>query len=259
MSFKQAIFSGCKHTHLGMGIFAGSPDSYKAFAPLMDRVIESYHGHKPGAIHKADMDYTKLKCPPFSAEDDAMIKSTRIRVARSLKDMPMGACCSKEERKKVEEMLTSALDQFDGDLKGTYYSLESMSPEDEAKLIDDHFLFKNGKDNTEACGLERDWPSGRGIFHNDAKTFLSWINEEDELRIISMQKGSNLGEVFERLSKAAALFETKAPFVLDDHLGFVVSCPTNLGTGLRGSMHVHLPNLGKNMHHFESIAAKHFV
>jgi len=47
-----------------------------------------------------------------------------------------------------------------------------------------------------ASGLERDWPEGRGIFHNDTKTFLCWVNEEDELRIISMQPGSNIGEVF---------------------------------------------------------------
>jgi len=108
MPFKQAIFSGCKHTHLGMGVFAGSPDSYKAFAPLMDALIESYHGHKKDAMHKADMDYTKLKCPPFPPDEDAMIKSTRIRVARSLQGVPLGACCSKEERKEVERLLTTA-------------------------------------------------------------------------------------------------------------------------------------------------------
>ena len=134
-----------------------------------------------------------------------------------------------------------------------------MSAADEAKLIDDHFLFKNGKDNTEACGLERDWPSARGIFHNDSKTFLSWINEEDELRIISMQPGSDIGAVFERISRACAIFEKKAKFVLDDHLGYVVSCPTNLGTGLRGSCHIHLPNLGQNMEYFEQIADKYYV
>ena len=44
----------------------------------------------------------------------------------------------------------------------------------------------------------------------DAKTFLIWVNEEDELRIISMQNGSNIGEVFERLSRAAALIEEQA-------------------------------------------------
>jgi len=48
----------------------------------------------------------------------------------------------------------------------------------------------------EAAGLTRDWPSGRGIFHNFNKTFLIWLNEEDHFRIISMQNGGNIREVF---------------------------------------------------------------
>ena len=48
--------------------------------------------------------------------------------------------------------------------------------------------------------MERDWPEGRGIFHNEAKTFLVWVNEEDQTRIISMQKGGDVKEVFERLA-----------------------------------------------------------
>jgi len=55
-----------------------------------------------------------------------------------------------------------------------------------------------------ACGLNRDWPDSRGIFHNEDKTFLSWVNEEDHLRIISMQPGANIGEVFQRLKDAIA-------------------------------------------------------
>jgi hypothetical protein len=45
----------------------------------------------------------------------------------------------------------------------------------------------SGDPNLKVAGMERDWPEGRGIFHNDAKTFLVWVNEEDQLRIISMQ------------------------------------------------------------------------
>jgi len=56
--FKQAIFAGCKYTHLGMGVFAGSHDSYTAFAPLMDKLIWTYHGHDKGAKHPSNMDYT---------------------------------------------------------------------------------------------------------------------------------------------------------------------------------------------------------
>merc|ERR1719387_1458254 len=85
-----------------------------------------------------------------------------------------------------------------------------MSPEDQKQLIDDHFLFKEGDRFLDACGLNRDWPSGRGIFHNDAKTFLVFFNEEDQLRIISMQPGADILAVFTRLSTAAGLIEQVA-------------------------------------------------
>ena len=77
-----------------------------------------------------------------------------------------------------------------------------MTEDQRKELIADHFLFKEGDRFLEACGLNRDWPEGRGIFHNDKKTFLVWVNEEDQLRIISMQNGSNIDEVFERLCRA---------------------------------------------------------
>ena len=98
----------------------------------------------------------------------------------------------------------------------------------------------------DACGLNRDWPDGRGIFHNDAKTFLVWINEEDQLRIISMQPGADILAVFSRLSIAAAEIEKVAKFAHDEHLGYITSCPTNLGTALRASVHIKLPNLCKD-------------
>ena len=83
-SFKQAIFSGAKWTNSGIGVYAGSHDSYYAFAPLMDKLIEQYHGHKPTDKHISSMDYKLLNCPPFPADEDKMINSTRIRVARNL-------------------------------------------------------------------------------------------------------------------------------------------------------------------------------
>ena len=86
-----------------------------------------------------------------------------------------------------------------------------------------------------------------------------WVNEEDQLRIISMQNGSNIRQVFERLSKAAATIETKAKFANDEHLGYITSCPTNLGTGMRASVHIKLPKLARNMDQFESIASKYYV
>ena len=188
-----------------------------------------------------------------------MINSTRIRVARNLAAFPLGTCVTREERKQVEKLVVSALNEFDGELKGKYYSLAKMTPSEKNQLIQDHFLFKGGDKYLESCGLERDWPESRGIYHNNNKTFLVWVNEEDQLRIISMQAGSNILEVFKRLSVAAGKIEEKAKFANDEHLGYISNCPTNLGTGLRASVHINLPKLMKNPGIMNSIADKYHV
>ena len=77
-------------------MYAGSHDSYSAFAPLFDKIIEDYHGHAKDAQHISDMDYTKLQCPPLKNSEAKMIKSTRIRVGRNLTDYPLGPGLSKE-------------------------------------------------------------------------------------------------------------------------------------------------------------------
>merc|ERR1719334_1974259 len=87
--------------------------------------------------------------------------------------------------------------------------------------------------------MERDWPEGRGIFHNEAKTFLLWVNEEDQMRIISMEKGGDVKGVFARLARGIAAVgesvkaECGKDFALSEQYGYIHSCPTNLGTGRR--------------------------
>jgi len=258
-TFRQAIFSGSKWTSSGVGVYAGSHDSYYAFAPFFDKIIESYHGHKPSDKHLSSMDYNTLNCPAFPADEDRMINSTRIRVARNLAAYPLGTNVSRSERLEIEKLVVSALGEFKGDLKGKYYSLGNMSDSDRKQLIADHFLFKGGDKYLQSAGLERDWPEARGIFHNDAKTFLVWVNEEDQLRIISMQQGSNIKQVFARLADGANQIEQKAKFANDEHFGYVSTCPTNMGTGLRASVHINLPKLMKNKELHQSIADKYHV
>ena len=60
-TFKQAVFSGCKNVDSGIGVYAGSHDSYIAFSDLMNPIIEEYHGHKPGTPHESNMNYVQLK------------------------------------------------------------------------------------------------------------------------------------------------------------------------------------------------------
>lgn len=71
-----------------------------------------------------------------------------------------------------------------------------------------------------------------------------------------MQPGADIGAVFDRLCRAVAHIETVAKFAHDDHLGYITSCPTNLGTALRGSVHICLPHLSKDMKRFEAIASQ---
>ena len=74
-----------------------------------------------------------------------------------------------------------------------------------------------------------------------------------------MQKGAGIKEVFSRLCRAANHIQTKCKFARDDHLGYITSCPTNLGTALRASVHIKLPLLGKNKDKFNEIADRFYV
>jgi creatine kinase len=92
----------------------------------------------------------------------------------------------------------------------------------------------------------------RGIFHNEAQTALAWVNEEDHCRIISMEMGGNIHSVFARfcrLSHAikAAAEANKTKLMWNETLGFMGTCPSNLGTGLRASVMVVLPEFNKLM------------
>ena len=127
----------------------------------------------------SEMDFTKLLCQPFRNSEAKLIKSTRIRVGRNLADYPLGPGLTKEQRKEIEEKVVKALAGLEGELAGKYYALSTLTDEERKQLIADHFLFKEGDRFLEAAWLNRDWPDGRGIFHNNDKTFLVWVNEED--------------------------------------------------------------------------------
>ena len=179
-----------------------------------------------------------------------MIKSTRIRVGRNLAEFPLGPAITREQRNQIEQKVVQACNTFTGELAGTFYSLSSMTPAQQQQLIDDHFLFKEGDRFLDACNLNRNWPEGRGIFHNNSKFFLVWVNEEDQLRIISMQPGFDIVAVFTRLSKGCQHIESVASFSHNNKLGYITSCPSNLGTALRASVHIALPKLGAKKEEF---------
>merc|ERR1719305_1535882 len=194
----KAIACAVQFDNQHCGIYAGDWDSYKDFADVFDPLIQEYHGIKPGAKHTSDMDSTKIR---GNIDADVPVHSTRIRVGRSIDGFGLSPGITKEQRVGVEKLMKSAVQNFPSDLAGNYYPLTGMDEKVRQQLVDDHFLFVSGDRNLQVAGMERDRPEGRGIFHNREKTFLIWINEEDQLRIISMQKGGDVKQVFTRLAK----------------------------------------------------------
>ncbi len=254
----QAIKSGVENIDSSIGVYAGDEESYRVFAPLFDPIIKEYHGFDKDKDHISDFNSSRLDISNLDPKGE-FILSTRIRVGRNLHCFPLGVNISRRERLIVECMVRDALKSLGGDLEGEYYPLLGMSKEIREKLIKNHFLFKEGDRFLESAGLNRDWPEGRGIYHNEDKTFLVWVNEEDQLRIISMQRGGNIKEVFERLVRAVKELEKRLVFAFDKHLGYITSCPTNLGTAMRASVHIRLPKLSKNMELLKDITEKHHL
>jgi len=185
------------------------------------------------------------------------VKSTRVRCGRSLEGYPFNPCLTEAQYKEMEAKVSGILTGLTGELAGTYYPLTGMTKETQQKLIDDHFLFKEGDRFLQAANACRYWPTGRGIYHNDAKTFLVWVNEEDHLRIISMQDGGDLGAVYKRMVLGVTEIEKKLKFSRNERFGYLTFCPTNLGTTIRASVHIALPKLAADKTKLDATAAKY--
>lgn len=242
-----------------VGATAGDEESYELFKDFFDPVISDRHnGYAPDAIHPTDLDHTKIVGGEF---DPDFVLSSRVRTGRCIRGYKLPPVCDRGERSAVEKIVCDALATLDGSLKGKYFPLTGMTDADQEKLIDDHFLFdKPVSPLLIASGMARDWPQGRGIWHNNEKTFLVWINEEDHTRVISMEKGGNMKGVFQRFCEGLQKVETSIKskgyeFMWSEHLGFILTCPSNLGTGLRAGVHVKIPCVSKH-EKFEAILKK---
>jgi len=230
-----------------IGIVAGDEESYDVFAELFDPVIDDRHGGYPKtAIHKSDVDPSKLRGGQFEEE---YVVSVRVRTGRSIRGLRLPPNMSRAERRSLEKIVVKATEAFQGQLSGKYFGVYNMTPEDIDGLVHDHLLFEKPiTPYLTSARIGRDWPDSRGVFHNTDRTFAVWVNTEDHVRIISMQKGGNMKECFERFADAVSLVEESVKrqgheFMYNDHLGFILTCPSNLGTGIRAGVHIKIPNL----------------
>jgi protein-arginine kinase len=242
----DVIQSGVANLDSGVGLYAPDAEAYTLFKPLFDPVIEDYHnGFKPTQKQpETDLGEGKTHLLPDLDPEGKFINSTRVRCGRSLQGYPFNPCLTEANYVEMEGKVKKVFEELsDSELQGTYYPLKGMTKEIQNQLIADHFLFKEGDRFLQTANACRYWPSGRGIYHNKGKTFLVWVNEEDHLRIISMQNGGNVGEVLERLIKGVKAIQTQVPFSRDDRLGWLTFCPSNLGTTVRASVHIRLPKI----------------
>ncbi|RUS83790.1 hypothetical protein EGW08_008448 [Elysia chlorotica] len=242
----DCIISGTLNLDSTIGVYAADAESYTEFAPLFDPIIKELNKLKAAdaiAHPAADFgDLENLGFTEFEAEGSPIV-STCVGVARSHKEFAFSPVLKPEDRVQAEQKIVEVLKDLDGDLKGSYHSLESLSSELREQLQKDGMVFSNTDRFLKAAGVYSDWPAGRGIFVNEEKTFVVWVNEQDHLRVLSTQKGGDVVAVYKRLVTAVKTLEEKLTFSRDERLGNLVICPSNLGTALRASVFIKIPHL----------------
>ncbi len=223
-----------------LGIYTGDADTYSKFAEIIDPIIFDYHGFDVTKDkHITDLDSSKVPMEDLDPSGEKII-SVRMRCGRNLADYAFPPAIKLEERAGMVAKITDAFGKLQGDLSGQFYALEGMSEEIRQQLVADHFLFRPGDRFMETGLVNRDWPVGRGIFHSENKEALCWVGEEDTMRIIAMEKGGNIGRIFERWSRMVQSLGNDLNFAMDEHRGALTTCASNLGTGVRLSAHIKL-------------------
>lgn len=242
-----------------VGFLFGDAESVYAFKDLVHPIMLARHGNPKLPHPPPNLDGSKLL--DHSIIDDKYVISTRVRTGRSISGFPLPPAIGHDQRVELESIVTKALSTLKGELKGDYYPLagsntykpkpNGIDKATEERLIKDHFLFQEPDEPMLlSWRMERDWPHARGIYHNEAKTALVWVNEEDHLRIISMQKGKDIRQVFDRFAGLVRAVEGACrsvgrSLIIDPTYGNILSCPSNCGTGLRASMMIKIPLASK--------------
>eukprot|EP00604_Paraphysomonas_vestita_P001861 CAMPEP_0174821358 /NCGR_PEP_ID=MMETSP1107-20130205/7062_1 /TAXON_ID=36770 /ORGANISM="Paraphysomonas vestita, Strain GFlagA" /LENGTH=445 /DNA_ID=CAMNT_0016038287 /DNA_START=96 /DNA_END=1433 /DNA_ORIENTATION=- len=251
----RAINTGVMFPRAYMGIHAGDTESYDTFIDIYRPCVEGYHHGfvwDEEHAHRTDLnaDHLTVEFTPFCK---SLILSSRIRVARNFGgSFTLNPNGTAETRLEVLNTIRRAMAECqDPDLQGKFYVHAEMSPEEEQRLIDEHFLFKGRDQRQAACGYHEYWPAGRGIYQANDKEFNMWINEGDHLRVMVMIQSSDLVGVLRKLERGVRAVEqgiiaatgTSEPFARHPILGMITCCPTNLGTGCRASVHMNIPHL----------------
>lgn len=168
-----------------------------------------------------------------SGPDNDVVLTSRIRLARNLRDFAfphlLEAADAQLMLDQVRTLLTpGAEDQF------RFLPLNELSQLDRQVLVEKHLI---------SPGFARSQHTGAAILINEDEAISIMVNEEDHLRIQCLFPGFQLRECWQLTSSVDDLIEDKLEYVFDQSLGYLTACPTNLGTGMRASVMVHLPGL----------------
>ncbi len=169
-----------------------------------------------------------------SGPESDIVISSRIRLARNLADFPFIRKCSDTDRMEIETTLHKAVAKIDSwQERVEYVDVSDLSELDRQFLMERQLI---SREHSEGSGA-------RSVAIDSSEQFSLMINEEDHLRIQVMQSGFDLHTSYDFIDQIDNLIEQNVNFAFHARLGYLTACPTNVGTGMRGSVMLHLPAL----------------
>lgn len=162
-----------------------------------------------------------------------VVVSSRVRLARNLAGMPFLPKCDMRQKAEILERLRVAILACDFGTKLTYVDVAKVTPLDRALLTERHLI------STHHASSD----SPRGVIISDNETVSLMINEEDHLRMQVLRSGLQLNEAFDEITRIDDALEKVLNYAFSASYGYLTACPTNVGTGLRVSVMLHLPAL----------------
>lgn len=169
-----------------------------------------------------------------SGNESDVVFSTRIRLARNIKDYPFVNRYTKHDAIKIAEKLENIVPSLGYGLK--FIKLENLDDITKISLVEKHLISPEFAYNKEEVGA---------VLINDDENICIMINEEDHIRMQVLASGLELENSLKLAMEIDKKLEELICFAYKDKYGFLTSCPTNVGTGLRASVMVHLPALNK--------------
>lgn len=170
-----------------------------------------------------------------NGKDGDVVISTRIRLARNLKNYPFTNKLSVDGRNKVAKLISDAMINGNSAIANRFMKLEIEKLEEPEllSLVEKHLVSPD---------FIRKAP-GKYLLLIDDESISIMINEEDHIRLQVMKEGLELDSSYKTADQIDTLLDECLSFAFDEQLGYLTQCPTNLGTGMRASLLLHLPAL----------------